>query len=75
MQNARNKRGVEKDADSDHSIEIAPSMLKEIQELKIRKGISFSLESILYLGVKGKAAYLLKKGAKLKRSRRDIVQN
>ena len=50
-------------------------MIKEIQELKIRKDISFSLESIPYLGVKGKAAYLLKKEAKLKRSRRDIVQN
>ena len=50
-------------------------MLKEIQKLKIRKGIYFILESIPYLGVKGKAAYLLKKGAKLKRSRRDIMQD
>ena len=28
IQNARSKRGVEKDADSDHLIEIAPIMVK-----------------------------------------------
>ena len=66
---------MEKDADLDHLITIALSMLKEIQELKIRKGISFNLDSIPYLGVKGKAAYIIKKGVKLKRNRRDIEQN